>query len=161
MNTLTNHLIDLCILAIFGILYMFFFAKLKHLFFLRFGEIKNQSVMILYLGSLTAAAINLFHIAPAVSDAVLFFLSQNSFLWALVYASSFFVGIWIFSAFLFRLSFLVISQLTKDNETTELIKNNTELAWLHVIILNAITFVIAPALVQIAVSFIPYPKLPF
>jgi hypothetical protein len=150
MNTLTNHLIDLSILAIFGILYMFFFAKLKNLFFLKFGEIKNQSVMILYLGSLTAAAINL-----------LFFLSQNSFLWALVYASSFFVGIWIFSAFLFRLSFIVISQLTKDDETTELIKNNTELAWLHVIILNAITFVIAPALVQIAVSFIPYPKLPF
>lgn len=161
MNTLNNHIIDLCILTILGILYLFFFAKIKRLFFLKYGEIKNQSIMILYLGSITAAAINLFHISTATSDAVLFFLSQESFLWAIIYAFCFFAGIWIFSVLIFRLSFFVTSFLTKEDEATELLKNNVELAWLHVIILIAITFVIAPAIVQIAVSFIPYPKMPF
>lgn len=161
MNTLNQFIIDLGILTLLGILYMFFFAKVQKLFFLKYGDVKNNSILILYIGSLSAAAINLFHISSAASDAVLFFIGQDSFMWAIIYASSFFTGIWIFSILIFRLSFLVTSFLTKEDETTELLKNNSELAWMHVVILIAITFVIAPALVQIAVSFIPYPKMPF
>jgi hypothetical protein len=50
--------------------------------------------------------------------------------------------------------------LTAENEDDELMKNNTELAWTHAAIIIILTFVIAPALVNIAADFIPYPKIP-
>jgi uncharacterized membrane protein YjfL (UPF0719 family) len=68
---------------------------------------------------------------------------------------------WIFSLVFFRFSFLITALLTKEKEEDELIKNNIELALIHAVILIALSYVIAPSLIQIASKFIPYPKLPF
>jgi hypothetical protein len=68
---------------------------------------------------------------------------------------------WVFSLLFFRFSFIIVGFLTPENEEDELIKNNIELAVVHAIILIALSFLIAPALIQIASEFIPYPKMPF
>ena len=68
---------------------------------------------------------------------------------------------WIFSLVFFRLSFIVVGLLTPENEEDELMKNNIEIAAIHAIILIALSFVISPALIQIASEFIPYPKTPY
>ena len=56
---------------------------------------------------------------------------------------------------------MVIGLLTPEKEEDELVKNNIELALIHSIILISLSFIIAPALTQIASEFIPYPKMPF
>ncbi len=156
-----SSVIDLLILVTLGVLYLISFSKFKRFFFSKYGTTKNQALNILFLGSLVASSINLVHISEAASDAVLFFLNANSIFFALLYAFGFFTFTLLFSLVLFKFSFLIVSLLTKEDETDELIKNNTEIAWLHAIILVALTFVIAPALVKISVTFIPYPDMPF
>jgi hypothetical protein len=161
MNDLFKNSADLLILLTLGIVYLFSFAKMKTIFFSKYGTSKNNALTILYLSSLVASAVNLIHISEGASDAILFFLKGNDMPKAILYAVSFFAVSWLFSIVLFQFSFFIVSLLTKEDETDELIKNNTEIAWLHAIILVSLTFVIAPAIVKIAVSFIPYPELPF
>jgi hypothetical protein len=161
MNNLLNNSIDLVILISLGVLFLFSYGKMKSTLLSKFGKTKNNAITILFLGSIIASAVNLVHISSAASDAVLFFLKKNDIIMAIFYALCFFVLTWLFSLILFKFSFVVVSYLTKEDETDELIKNNIEIALLHAIILITLTFVIAPALVKIAVSFIPYPDMPF
>jgi hypothetical protein len=161
MEEFLINILDLVILMSFGVVYLFAFARIKSSFLLRFGSSRNDALNILFLGGLVAAVVNLVHTSSAASDAVLFFLSANEVLKALLYAFCFFVGAWAISLVMFLMSFLIVSKLTNEDEREELIKNNTTLAWLHVIILVSLTFVVAPALVKIAVYFIPYPSMPF
>ncbi len=113
------------------------------------------------MAAISSACINLIHIADAASDAMLYFLDQDSILKGMLFCTGFFVMAWVFSFVLFRASFYIIGNLTPENEMDELIKNNTEIAWLHTIVIISLTFVIAPALSKIAIALIPYPKLPY
>jgi hypothetical protein len=161
MNNLFNLSIDLVILLTLGVLFLFSYGKMKSILLAKYGTSKNSAISILFMGSLIASSVNLIHISDAASDAVLFFLNEDKLFKAIIYATVFFAATWLFSLVLFKFSFFVVSSFTKEDETDELIKNNTEIAWLHAIILIVLTFVIAPALVKIAVSFIPYPDMPF
>ena len=153
---------NLLVLFILGLLYLFMFAKIQHAFFLKLSQPKkNHAVLIVYVASLIAASINLVHIAELTANATRFFLKSEDYVNAMVYSFAYFGGMWAFSVLFFRFSFIIVSYLTPDNEEDELIKNNIELAVVHAIILIALSFVIAPALIQIASEFIPYPEMPF
>ena len=161
MNEMRIEILDLLILALLGILYLYTYARMKQFYMAKLSSHSNDAVRVIFLGGIAAAGVNLYHISDAASDAVMFFLKANDIIFALIYAFSFFLGIWAFSLLFFRFSFVFIAFLTRENEVEEIQKNNTEIAWLHIIILIALSFVIAPALVKIAVNFIPYPKMPF
>jgi hypothetical protein len=159
---MNNEILNLILLLALGIVYLFFFAKIQHLFFQKFSQTnKNNAMLIVFIASLISASINLIHIAELSTNANIFFLKMNDYVSALIYSLSYFASMWIFSLVLFRLSFLIVGLLTPEKEEDELIKNNIELALTHAIILVALSFVIAPALIQIASEFIPYPKMPF
>jgi hypothetical protein len=157
----SRNALDLVVLMTFGVFYLYSFARLKKSYLRRLGSAQNESITVLFLGGVVASAVNLVHTADAASDAILFFLEQNNPVRALLYALCFFMAAWVLSFLLFRASFWIVSKLSQEDEREELAKNNQEIAWLHVIILVVLTFVIAPAWVKIAVSFIPYPALPF
>lgn len=159
---MTKEIINLLILLILGLLYLFFFAKVQHRFFQHLSQPKkNNAVLIVFVASLISASVNLVHIADLAADAVRFFLKAGNYGSSILFAVSFFAGMWIFSILLFRLSYLVVGFLTPEKEEDELLKNNIELAIIHAVILISLSFVIAPALVKIAAEFIPYPKMPF
>jgi hypothetical protein len=159
---MNKEIINLIILLSFGILYLFFFAKVQHLFFKKYSQTnKNHAILIIFIASLISASINLIHIAELTTNANLFFLQMGDYVNTIIYSLSYYAGMWIFSLVFFRFSFLITALLTKEKEEDELIKNNIELALIHAIILIALSFVIAPSLIQIASKFIPYPKLPF
>jgi hypothetical protein len=149
-------------LLVLGLAYLFLFAKMQHLFFQKLSQPKkNHAVLIVFIASLIAASINLIHISELTANAIRFFLKSDDYLTALLFSVSYFAGMWIFSLVFFRLSFIVVGLLTPENEEDELMKNNIEIAAIHAIILIALSFVISPALIQIASEFIPYPKMPF
>ena len=157
-----SEIINLLSLLVLGLLYLFFFAKIQHIFFKKLSQTnKNHAVLIVFVASLIAASINLIHISELTANANRFFLKSGDFVNAIVFSLSYFSGMWVFSLILFRLSFFVVGLLTPENEEDELMKNNVELALIHAIILIVLSFVIAPALIQIASEFIPYPKMPF
>jgi hypothetical protein len=156
-----NNSLNLLSLIFLGIIYIFTFSKVQNVFFSKISQPKNQATIILYIASIGAACINLIHISDAASDAMLFFLEKEAIFKGLIYSTCFFASSWIFSFVFFKASFFIVGSLTPENEIDELIKNNKEIAWLHSIIIIALTFVIAPALNKIAVSAIPFPKLPF
>lgn len=157
-----SEIINLLVLLVLGLIYIFFFAKMQHIFFQKLSQPKkNNAVLIVFVASLIAASINLTHISDLTSDAVRFFLKTEDYIKALLFSVSYFAGMWIFSLVFFRLSFVVVGFLTPEKEEDELMKNNIELAVIHAVILIALSFVIAPALIQIASEFIPYPKMPF
>jgi hypothetical protein len=157
-----QELFSLFILLVLGLIYLFFFAKIQHVFFRKLSQPKkNNAVLIVFAASLIAASINLIHIAELTANANRFFLKTEDYFNTLVYSLAYFAGMWVFSLLFFRFSFIIVGLLTPENEEDELIKNNIELAVVHAIILIALSFVIAPALIQIASDFIPYPKMPF
>lgn len=157
-----TEIINLGLLLALGMVYLFFFAKIQHVFFQKFSQQKkNHAVLIVFVASLIAASINLIHIAELTANANRFFLRAEDYIQTLIYSLSYFVAMWLFSILFFRLSFIFIGFLTPENEDDELMKNNIELAVIHGVILIALSFVIAPALIQIASEFIPYPKMPF
>jgi hypothetical protein len=157
-----QELFSLFVLLILGLIYLFFFAKIQHVFFQKLSQPKkNHAVLVVFVASLIAASINLIHIAELTANANRFFLKTDDYFNALVYSLAYFAGMWVFSLLFFRFSFIIVGFLTPENEEDELIKNNIELAVVHAIILIALSFVIAPALIQIASEFIPYPKMPF
>lgn len=158
---MTHQIINLITLLILGILYLYTFAMLQNKFFSKLTSPKNQAVLILYIAAIASASINLIHIADISSDALLFFLDQDNYIKGILYSVAFFSGMWLFSLAFFRTSFFIVGLLSPENEMDELIKNNKEIAWIHAIIVITISFVIAPAIVKIASSFIPYPTLPF
>ena len=156
------EIINLIILVVLGLFYIYFFAKIQNAFFQKLSQPKkNSAVLIVFISSLVAASINLVHISDITNDAIRFFLKGGKFMEAILYAVSFFAGMWIFSLLLFRFSYLFVGLLSPEKEDDELQKNNIELAIIHAVILISLTFVIAPPLVKIAAEFIPYPKLPF
>ena len=158
MNT---GLMNLLVLMILGIVYMFGFTKLQQRFFAKFSNpTKNQAVLIVFVSSLLMAGINLYHIADLTNQAFTFFMGNNQVSNAITYAIGYFTGMWIFSLLFFRLSYLIVGRLTHEDEDVELTKNNMELAWTHAIIIIVLAFIIAPALINIAASFIPYPTIP-
>lgn len=157
-----EELFNLLVLFTLGLLYLFMFAKIQHAFFLKLSQPKkNNAVLIVYVASLIAASINLVHIAELTANASRFFLKSENYVNAMMYSFAYFAGMWAFSLLFFRFSFIIISYLTPENEEDELIKNNIELAIVHAIILIALSFVMAPALIRIASEFIPYPEMPF
>jgi len=158
MNT---GIMNLLVLSVLGIGYMFGFTKLQQAFFAKFSNpSKNQAVLIVFISSLLMAGINLYHIADLTNQAFTFFVNERQISNAFLYAFGYFTGMWAFSLIFFRVSYLVVGMLTPENEDVELTKNNVELAWTHAVILIVLAFVIAPALTNIAASFIPYPKFP-
>jgi len=158
MNT---GLLNLLVLMVLGIGYMFGFIKMQQRFFAKFSNpTKNQAVLIVFIASLLMAGINLYHVADLTNQAFTFFVSNNQLSSAITYAVGYFAGMWVFSLIFFRFSYLVVGMLTHENEDVELTKNNVELAWTHAVILIVLAFVIAPALINIAAGFIPYPKFP-
>jgi hypothetical protein len=156
-----NNSLNMLSLLILGIIYIFTFSKVQNVFFSKISQPKNQATTIVYIASIASACINLIHISDAASDALLFFLDHDNILKGILFATGFFAGAWIFSFLFFRFSFFIIGNLTPENEVDELIKNNKEIAWLHTVIIIALTFVISPPLCKIATSLIPYPKMPF
>jgi hypothetical protein len=158
MNT---GVMNLLVLSVLGIGYMFAFTKLQQAFFAKFSNpSKNQAVLIVFISSLLMAGINLYHIADLTNQALTFFVNEKQLSNAFLYAIGYFAGMWVFSLIFFRLSYLAVGILTPENEDVELTKNNVELAWTHAVILVVLAFVIAPALTNIAAGFIPYPKFP-
>jgi hypothetical protein len=157
-----NDIISMFVLLIFGLLYLFFFAKLQNRYFKNLSQPnKNSAVLIVFVSSLISASINLVHITDLAADALRFFLKLNNVTTSIMFAFAFFAGMWVFSILLFRFSYIIIGFLTPEKEDDELMKNNIELALIHSVILISITFVIAPALVKLAAGFIPYPTIPF
>lgn len=155
-------IITLVLLLVYGVFYLFFFAKIQNRFFGHLGNPKkNHAVLILYISSLISASINLVHIAEVANNAIEFFLNNGDYIKTILFVSGFFVGMWIFSIVLFRFSFLIVGFLSKEKEEDELLKNNIELALVHSIVIITLSFLISPALVNIASELIPYPKLPF
>jgi hypothetical protein len=156
-----HNLIILISLIILGVLYVYAFAKIQHVFFSKISTPKNDAIIIVFISTIISSSINLIHISDTASDAMLFFLSNNSFLKGLLFSIAFFAGTWLFSFLFVRFSFFILGALTPENEIDELRNNNKEIAWLHSIILISLSFVVSPALTKIASSLIPYPKLPF
>jgi hypothetical protein len=156
-----HNLIILISLIILGVLYVYAFAKIQHVFFSKISTPKNDAIIIVFISTIISSSINLIHISDTASDAMLFFLSNNSFLKGLLFSIAFFAGTWLFSFLFVRFSFFILGALTPENEIDELRNNNKEIAWLHGIILISLSFVVSPALTKIASSLIPYPKLPF
>lgn len=155
-------IINLIMLFLFGIAYLFLFAKIQQRFFSRFGDVNRPlSVTILMMSSVAAASVNLVHIADMAANANRFFMSTGEYAKSLLFTFSFFSAMWVLSLGLFHVSFLVTGWLTGESENDELMKNNIELSLLHSIILIAIAFIISPPLTKIASGFIPYPELPF
>jgi hypothetical protein len=158
---MTNQIITLAIVILSGLLYLFFYAKIQNSFFNSISTVKNNAILTLYGASLISASINLIEVAEISEDAIRFFINDGLIFKAIYFSFFFFLGMWIFSFVLFRISFLIISILSKENEKSELNKNNMEIALTHSIIVISLSFVIAPVLVTIAQGFIPYPDLPF
>lgn len=156
------NLINLLLLLCLGILYVFAFAKIQKRYFTQFGQTNRpMAVTILMAASLVSASVNLVHIADLSADANRYLLSVGSYSKSILFSVCYFSGMWLFSLGLFHLSFLITGWLTTENEKDELMKNNLELALLHSIILISLSFIIAPPVIKIASSFVPYPELPF
>lgn len=157
-----SEIINLLALLTLGLAYLFFFAKVQHRFFLPLSQPrKNNAVLIVFVASLISASINLVHIADLAADAMRFFLTANNYGSCALFAIGYFVGMWVFSLILFRLSYLVVGFLTPEKENDELMKNNIEIALMHAVILISLSFIIGPALVKIVAEFIPYPEMPY
>jgi hypothetical protein len=157
-----SEIINLFALLTLGLAYLFLFAKIQHRFFLPLSQPrKNNAVLIVFVASLISASINLVHIAELAADAMRFFLNSNNYGFCALFSIGFFAGMWVFSLILFRLSYLVVGYLTPEKENDELLKNNIEIALMHAVILISLSFIIGPALVNIASEFIPYPEMPY
>ena len=73
-----SEIINLLVLLVLGLIYIFFFAKMQHIFFQKLSQPKkNNAVLIVFVASLIAASINLTHISDLTSDAVRFFLKTE------------------------------------------------------------------------------------
>lgn len=157
-----TELINLFVLFTLGISYLVTFSKMQERYFKKFGYPNRPlAATLVLLGSIIAASVNLIHIAELAASANRFFLDQAAYTKMVLFSLCFFSGMWIFSFVLFHLSFLLVGFITPENENDELIKNNLEIALLHVVIIISLTFVISPAVVKIASEFIPYPEMPF
>ena len=156
-----DQLIVVFLLVILAIVYLSLFTKVQTLFFNKKIVTKNNSTTILFIASLLAAGIVLFDISKAMTDAFNYYVQEKKYGEGILSISLYFVGAWLFSWSIFRLSFFIVSAFTKEDEIQELKKNNVELSLIHSFILLIISFVVAPALSDLAISFIPYPKMPF
>jgi hypothetical protein len=154
--------INLSVLFVLGILYLFTFTKVQQRYFSRYGSVNRPiSVTLLLMASVGSAAVNLIHIADLAANSNRFFMSSGDYMKAFLFSFCFFAVMWVLSLAIFHISFLVTGSLTKENEYDELMKNNIELSLLHSVILLSISFIISPPLIKIASTFIPYPELPF
>ena len=155
-----KELYNLLIVIILCVVYLVAYSKVQLVFFNRKFGIRTHAISILYLSSILSGGIILLDISKVISDAFVFFYGQS--LWKTVqYTMLFFVGAFIFAWVLFFISFSVTSLLTKENEKSEFIKNNIELALLHSIVLILISLIVAPSLLHYFTTFIPYPERPF
>jgi len=153
--------LNLGISLVFGILYIYSFAKLFGNFIEKISPTKNNALRILFYGALLSAGINLIYIYDSSSASIKFFLSEDNFINAFIYSSGFYIGMWLFSFLFIRGTFFIISMLTPEDEKIELAKNNIDIAILHSISLIILSFLIGPSIAEIASNFIPYPELPF
>lgn len=158
---MSTSILDLGITIVFGIGYLIAFAKIFERYIDSIAKPKNNALRIIYFGSITAAGINLVHISGISTQSLTFFVDSGELIKGVMFASAFYVGMWLFSYLFVRLSFIIMAAITPENESAELARNNTEIAILHVVILILLSFVISPAVVQFASEFIPYPELPF
>jgi hypothetical protein len=149
------------LLVILAIIYLALFTKVQTVFFNKKIVTKNNATTILFIASLLSSGIVLFDISKAISEAFNFFVKEKKYLEAVINISLYFVGAWIFSWCIFRLSFFMVSSFTKEDEIYELKNNNVELSLIHGFILIILAFIVSPALSDLALSFIPYPKMPF
>lgn len=155
-----KEFINLIIIVLLSIVYLVMYTKIQQQFFNKKFALKNNALTILFLSSLLSSGIVLIDISKAISDAFNFYYSDNLFFGA-IFSVLFFAGAFGFSLGLFHLSFSLTSFLTKEDERTELLNNNIELSIIHSLVIVILALVIAPALLQLFSSFIPYPDRPF
>jgi hypothetical protein len=156
-----KEIINIALLIFFGVLYLTSFTKVQSLYFNNIWKVRSNAISALYLGSILSAGIVLIDISKSMTDAFSYFYDQSQLVNAFLYLMLYFISAWAFSLGLFHVSFLLVSMITKENEKIELANNNLELALVHSAILILLALVVAPALSQLASSFIPYPELPF
>lgn len=156
-----KDLLNIVLLIVLGVVYLMSFTKVQLVYFNKLSSTRTNAISILFLSSIFAAGLILFDISKSMSDAYNFFYGQNNFGMAFLYLGLYFLGAWGFSIGLFHASFFLVSMLTKENEKSELMKNNVEIALIHAAVLLILSLMIAPALSSFASSFIPYPVLPF
>lgn len=155
-----KEIINLLLIVLLSIIYLVFYTKIQQQFFNRKFGIKNNALTILFLSSLLSSGIVLIDISKAISDAFSFFYNDN-IINGVFYCAIFFVVAFLFSLSLFHLSFTLTSILTKEDEKKELLENNLELSIVHGLVIVILSLVIAPNLLQLFSSFIPYPDRPF
>jgi hypothetical protein len=161
LKKMIEKILNLGIVFVLGLTYVFTYSKIIKYSFIKMNIINNTASLILLISSLVASGINLFHISELSSSSFSFFYQRNLFSKGIIYYFGYFITMWVFSFFFFRLSFLITGFFTPEDEKIELGKNNIELACLHSVILLILTVVITPALIAFASQFIPYPDMPF
>lgn len=156
-----KELLNVLLLVLLGVVYLMSFTKIQEAYFNKLTTTRTNAISILYISSILAAGLVLFDISKTMTDAYNYFYDKDDFGSAFLYLGLYFVGAWVFSFGLFRSSFFLVSRLTKEDEKSELMNNNIELALVHAAVLLILSLMVAPALSSFAGSFIPYPELPF
>lgn len=156
-----KELSNIAILLILAIIYLVSYAKVISKYLNSFFGVTNNATTTLFISSLAASGILLLSVSKVISDSYFYFYSNNSIGKAIGYSIGFCFGTWVFAVLFFFLSFQITSLLTKENEKESIRKNNVELALVHASMLVILSLTISSALVSWAISFIPYPKLPF
>ena len=156
-----KEILNIILLLILGIGYITVYIKVQTVFFNKLSPQRNNAISYLFLASLLAAGIILVDISKSMSDAYSFFYDKGQIGMAILYLIIYALCSWLLSWGIFRFSFVLTSSATKENEQVELQANNIELALIHGILLLLLSFLIGPALNQLANSLIPYPNLPF
>lgn len=153
----------LIILLIFSIAYLVAYGKLLDMEFIKNfnGRDYSMAANIIKTASLASSAILLVHISQIAANANRFYLKSGIYGKALLFTFSLYVGTCIVSYLVYRVSYLIVSTLTTENEMESLRKNDIALSLYHTVILITISFILSPLLSRIASSYIPYPPLPF
>jgi hypothetical protein len=154
---------NLLLLLACAIAYLFAYGKMLDAEFKKnFGSHDYSfAVKILKTASLAASSITLVETTIIASNANRFFLNAGDWTATIIFNLSIFSGICLLSYVIYRISYFIVSKLTRENELDALRKDDIGLALYHAVILITISFVLSPPLMKIASSFIPYPRLPF
>jgi hypothetical protein len=156
-----KEILNIILLLVLGIAYLTINIKVQTVFFNKLSPTRNNSITYLFLASLLASGIVLIDISKSMSDAYSFFYDKGQIGMAGMFQLIYVTCSLLLSWGLFHFSFVLTSMITKENEKIELQANNIELSLIHGVILLVLSFLIGPALNQLANSLIPYPELPF
>ena len=156
-----KEIFALCLILLFGILYLYTYFKVQKRFFDNIWETKNIATLLLFIASNISGGLNLLQISDMSGNMIQFFSKSDIYLKTIGYLFLFFLGMWCWSFLLFRLSFYFVGFLTKEDETEQIKNNNLEISLIHSFVLLFITLLSSKYIVKIASTFIPYPEFPF